>query len=151
METAITFSLSLPTSWAELTSAQQIYAYFLLSEGYDAAAIRSFCQLYFNFEEPVLKPVEKDSDIPMYMKQYKDLKAKHPDALLLFRTGDFYTSFEEDAVNAADSLGITLTKSKGFRQASFPHHALDTYLPKLIRCGFRVAICDLITAPKKGR
>lgn len=119
-------------------------------------------QLYFNFEEPVLKPVErsaqrdasslkKDSDIPMYMKQYKDLKAKHPDALLLFRTGDFYTSFEEDAVNAADSLGITLTKSKGFRQASFPHHALDTYLPKLIRCGFRVAICDLITAPKKGR
>ncbi|MBP5340401.1 MAG: hypothetical protein J6W75_02880 [Bacteroidaceae bacterium] len=87
----------------------------------------------------------------MYMKQYKDLKAKHPDALLLFRTGDFYTSFEEDAVNAADSLGITLTKSKGYRQASFPHHALDTYLPKLIRCGFRVAICDLITAPKKGR
>jgi len=86
-------------------------------------------QLYFNFEEPVLKPVEKDSDIPMYMKQFKDLKAKHPDALLLFRTGDFYTSFEEDAVNAADSLGITLTKSKGFRQASFPHHALDTYLP----------------------
>ena len=73
-------------------------------------------QLYFNFEEPVLKPVEKDSDIPMYMKQFKDLKAKHPDALLLFRTGDFYTSFEEDAVNAADSLGITLTKSKGFRQ-----------------------------------
>lgn len=108
-------------------------------------------QLYFNFEEPVLKPVEKDSDIPMYMKQFKDLKAKHPDALLLFRTGDFYTSFEEDAVNAADSLGITLTKSKGFWQASFPHHALDTYLPKLIRCGFRVAICDLITAPKKGR
>lgn len=119
-------------------------------------------QLYFNFEKPVLKPVErsaqrdasslkKDSDIPMYMKQFKDLKAKHPDALLLFRTGDFYTSFEEDAVNAADSLGITLTKSKGFRQASFPHHALDTYLPKLIRCGFRVAICDLITAPKKGR
>ena len=119
-------------------------------------------QLYFNFEEPVLKPVErsaqrdasslkKDSDIPMYMKQFKDLKAKHPDALLLFRTGDFYTSFEEDAVKASDSLGITLTKSKGFRQASFPHHALDTYLPKLIRCGFRVAICDLITAPKKGR
>ena len=119
-------------------------------------------QLYFNFEEPVLKPVErsaqrdasslkKDSDIPMYMKQFKDLKAKHPDALLLFRTGDFYTSFEEDAVKASDSLGITLTKSKGFRQASFPHHALDTYLPKLIRCGFRVAICDLTTAPKKGR
>lgn len=108
-------------------------------------------QLYFNFEEPVLKPVEKDSDIPMYMKQYNDLKAKHPDALLLFRTGDFYTSFDEDAVKAAESLGITLTKSKGYRQASFPHHALDTYLPKLIRCGFRVAICDLITAPKKGR
>lgn len=108
-------------------------------------------QLYFNFEEPVLKPVEKDSDIPMYMKQFKDLKAKHPDALLLFRTGDFYTSFEEDAVKASDSLGISLREQDGFQQAMFPHHAINTYLPKLVRCGFRIAICDLITAPKKGR
>lgn len=108
-------------------------------------------QLYFNFDEPVLKPVEEDNDNRMIMKQYNDLKAKHPDALLLFRTGDFYTSFEEDAVRAADSLGITLTTQNGFNEAAFPHHALDTYLPRLIRCGFRVAICDLISAPKKGR
>ena len=108
-------------------------------------------QLYFNFDEPVLKPVEEDNDNRMIMKQYNDLKAKHPDALLLFRTGDFYTSYNEDAVKASGSLGITLLKLKGFQQAAFPHYALDTYLPKLIRCGFRVAICDPITAPRKGR
>ena len=108
-------------------------------------------QLYFNFEEPVMKPVEKDDDIISAKRQYEELKAKHPDALLLFRTGDFYTTFEEDAVRAADCLGITLTQSNGFNEAAFPHYALDTYLPKLIRCGFRVAICNLITAPKKGK
>jgi DNA mismatch repair protein MutS len=108
-------------------------------------------QLYFNFEEPVMKPVEEDNNILMIMKQFKDLKAKHPDALLLFRAGDFYTSLEEDAVKAADCLGIILTQHDGYKEAAFPHYALDTYLPKLIRCGFRVAICDQITVPKKGR
>ena len=98
-----------------------------------------------------MKPVEKDDDIISAKRQYEQLKAKHPDALLLFRTGDFYTTFEEDAVRAADSLGIIITHCNGFKEAAFPYHALDTYLPKLIRCGFRVAICDLITAPKKGR
>lgn len=83
-------------------------------------------------------------------KQLNDLKAKHPDALLLFRCGDFYEAYNEDAENAAKVLGITLTKSNkdNTRMAGFPHHALDTYLPKLIRAGYRVAICDQLEAPK---
>lgn len=110
-------------------------------------------QLYFQFtEEPVMKPVKNTVDDSAAMKQYRQLKAKHPDALLLFRTGDFYTTFEEDAENASRCLGITLTTHKGRKEAMFPYHALDTYLPKLIRCGFRVAICDLTDVPKrKGR
>lgn len=99
--------------------------------------------------------VAKDTDIvltPM-MKQYFDLKAKHPDAIMLFRCGDFYETYSEDAVAAADILGITLTKrangqSKTVEMAGFPHHALDTYLPKLIRAGRRVAICDQLEDPK---
>ncbi|WP_338158397.1 DNA mismatch repair protein MutS [uncultured Phocaeicola sp.] len=87
------------------------------------------------------------------MKQYFDLKAKHPDAIMLFRCGDFYETYSEDAVAAADILGITLTKrangqSKTVEMAGFPHHALDTYLPKLIRAGRRVAICDQLEDPK---
>lgn len=99
--------------------------------------------------------VAKDTDVvltPM-MKQYFDLKAKHPDAIMLFRCGDFYETYSEDAVAAADILGITLTKrangqSKTVEMAGFPHHALDTYLPKLIRAGRRVAICDQLEDPK---
>ena len=88
------------------------------------------------------------------MKQFFDLKAKHPDAVLLFRCGDFYETYCEDAVIAARILGITLTKRnngagvKGDEMAGFPHHALDTYLPKLIRAGKRVAICDQLEDPK---
>lgn len=76
--------------------------------------------------------------------QYQRLKAQHPDALLLFRCGDFYETYEEDAEKAADVLGITLTRMNGdnTRMAGFPYHALDTYLPRLIRAGYRVAICD---------
>jgi hypothetical protein len=89
-----------------------------------------------------------------YIKQFKELKEKHPDALLLFRTGDFYETYEEDAVKAAEILGITLTYTNRnvkpkLRMAGFPYHALDTYLPKLIRAGQRVAICDALEAPKK--
>lgn len=78
------------------------------------------------------------------LKQYHDLKKKHPDAILLFRCGDFYECYEDDAVDCARILGITLTKrtDDSTRMAGFPHHALDTYLPKLIRAGRRVAICD---------
>lgn len=87
------------------------------------------------------------------MKQFFDLKAKHPEALLLFRCGDFYETYCDDAIEASRILGITLTKrnngaSKGDAMAGFPHHALDTYLPKLIRAGKRVAICDQLEDPK---
>lgn len=98
---------------------------------------------------------KKDELTPM-MRQFYDLKAKHPDALLLFRCGDFYETYNEDATIAADILGITLTKrssvagttASGTAMAGFPYHALDTYLPKLIRAGKRVAICDQLEDPK---
>lgn len=88
------------------------------------------------------------------MKQFFDLKAKHPEAILLFRCGDFYETYCEDAITAAQILGITLTRRnngagvRGDEMAGFPHHALDTYLPKLIRAGKRVAICDQLEDPK---
>ena len=90
------------------------------------------------------------------MKQFFSMKAKHPDALMLFRCGDFYETYGEDAVVAAGILGITLTKrnnsaENSIEMAGFPHHALDTYLPKLIRAGKRVAICDQLEDPKKKR
>lgn len=91
---------------------------------------------------------EKYSSI---MKQWKELKGKHPDALLLFRIGDFYEMYKQDAKRGSEVLGITLTKmngSKGFHLAGFPHQALDTYLPKLIRAGERVAICDQLESKK---
>ena len=91
------------------------------------------------------------------LRQFLDLKQKHPDALLLFRTGDFYDTYKDDAEKASKILGITLTKStktkdeqgKPLVMAGFPYHALDTYLPKLIRAGQRVAICDQLEAPKQ--
>lgn len=87
------------------------------------------------------------------MKQYRDLKSKHPDAMLLFRCGDFYETYEDDARECAKVLGITLTKrqSDGVAMAGFPHHALDTYLPKLIRTGHRIAICDQLDPPPGPR
>lgn len=91
------------------------------------------------------------------MKQFYDLKAKHPDAIMLFRCGDFYETYSKDAVVAADILGITLTRRSGgkngepIEMAGFPHHALDTYLPKLIRAGRRVAICDQLEDPKLAK
>lgn len=96
---------------------------------------------------------KNDSLTPM-MKQFFDLKDKHPEALLLFRCGDFYETYHDDAVEASRILGITLTKrsnggsGEGTAMAGFPHHALDTYLPKLIRAGRRVAICDQLEDPK---
>lgn len=87
------------------------------------------------------------------MKQYAEMKTKHPDAILLFRVGDFYETFSDDAIEASEILGITLTRrANGVAQyvelAGFPHHALDTYLPKLIRAGKRVAICEQLEDPK---
>ena len=100
--------------------------------------------------------MDNDNISPM-LKQFLDLKKKHPDALLLFRCGDFYETYMQDAVTASGILGITLTRSckqkdpdgKSLEMAGFPFYYLDTYLPKLIRAGNRVAICDKIEAPKK--
>ena len=97
---------------------------------------------------------KKNGELTPMMKQFFDFKAKYPVALLLFRCGDFYETYCEDAVTASRILGITLTKrnngagAKGDEMAGFPHHALDTYLPKLIRAGKRVAICDQLEDPK---
>ena len=96
---------------------------------------------------------KKDNELTPMMKQFFDLKAKHPDAVLLFRCGDFYETYCEDAIVASKILGITLTRrnngaSVGSEMAGFPHHALDTYLPKLVRAGRRVAICDQLEDPK---
>ena len=96
---------------------------------------------------------EEDIILTPMMKQFLDLKAKHPDAVMLFRCGDFYETYSTDAVVAAEILGITLTKrangkGKTVEMAGFPHHALDTYLPKLVRAGKRVAICDQLEDPK---
>ncbi len=98
------------------------------------------------------------SDFPKYaetplMKQYDNIKTKHPDAILLFRVGDFYETFGEDAIKTSEILGITLTRrangSKTFIElAGFPYHALDTYLPRLVRAGQRVAICEQLEDPK---
>ena len=99
----------------------------------------------------------KDTALTPMMKQFFSLKAKHPDALLLFRCGDFYETYGDDAIVASQILGITLTKRNNggntgdTPMAGFPHHALDTYLPKLIRAGKRVAICDQLEDPKKKR
>lgn len=87
------------------------------------------------------------------MKQYNSIKAKYPDALLLFRVGDFYETFGEDAIKASSILGIVLTKRANgaasyVELAGFPHHSIDTYLPKLVRAGHRVAICDQLEDPK---
>lgn len=84
------------------------------------------------------------------IKQYKELKAKHPDAILLFRCGDFYEAYCDDAETCAQILGVTLTR-KNYRLAGFPHYALDTYLPKLIRAGHRVAICDQLEDPRQKK
>lgn len=95
---------------------------------------------------------ENDSETPL-MQQYSSIKSKYPDAILLFRIGDFYETFGEDAIKTAATLGITLTKRRNgaaseVELAGFPYHALDTYLPKLVRGGHRVAICDQLEDPK---
>ncbi len=103
------------------------------------------------------KQEQSSKDIPPILKQYNELKQKHPDALLLFRCGDFYETYKDDAAKASKILGITLTQNanrkddegKPLKMAGFPYHALDTYLPKLIRAGERVAICDQLESPKQ--
>ena len=109
------------------------------------------------YHEEEKQQQQQMSNVPPIIKQYNDLKQKHPDALLLFHCGDFYETYKEDAVKASNILGITLTKhskrmdeeGKPLKMAGFPYHALDTYLPKLIRAGERVAICDQLESPRQ--
>jgi len=117
---------------------------YLCSDNHSIYSIKKEKERTVNEEEIVLTPM---------MKQFLDLKAKHPDAVMLFRCGDFYETYSTDAIVAAEILGITLTKrangkGKMIEMAGFPHHALDTYLPKLVRAGKRVAICDQLEDPK---
>src|ERR1051325_1555366 len=98
----------------------------------------------------------KDAQETPLMMQHREIKARYPDAVLLFRVGDFYETFNEDAVTASRVLGITLTKrSNGAASsvdlAGFPHHSLDTYLHKLVKAGYRVAICDQLEDPKLAK
>lgn len=112
---------------------------------------------HHEYHEEEKRQQQQMSNVPPIIKQYNDLKQKHPDALLLFRCGDFYETYKEDAVKASNILGITLTKhskrmdeeGKPLKVAGFPYHALDTYLPKLIRAGERVAICDQLESPRQ--
>ena len=118
--------------------------------------IRYLCKdnsLYTQQKEKETPVNEEEIVLTPMMKQFLDLKAKHPDAVMLFRCGDFYETYSTDAIVAAEILGITLTKrangkGKTIEMAGFPHHALDTYLPKLVRAGKRVAICDQLEDPK---
>lgn len=109
------------------------------------------------YHEEEKRQQQQMSNVPPIIKQYNDLKQNHPNALLLFRCGDFYETYKEDALKASNILGITLTKhskrmdeeGKPLKMAGFPYHALDTYLPKLIRAGERVAICDQLESPRQ--
>lgn len=105
-------------------------------------------------EKPKRKRADKVAETPL-MKQYKEMKKKHHDAILLFRVGDFYECMADDAVIASEILGITLTsrangKTEPIRLAGFPHHCLDTYMPKLVRAGQTVAICEQLEDPQKN-
>jgi DNA mismatch repair protein MutS len=103
---------------------------------------------------PKLYPIEELNTTPL-MRQYQQMKAKHPDAIMLFRVGDFYETFGEDAVKASRTLGITLTSRNNggvdIELAGFPYHSLDTYLPKLVRGGYRVAVCEQLEKPVAGK
>ena len=112
--------------------------------------------MLFNPNEPTPKTKEKDVAETPLMKQYNAFKKKHPTAILLFRVGDFYETFGEDAIKASKILGIVLTKRGNgvgtfIELAGFPHHSLDNYLPKLVRAGQRVAICDQLEDPKLAK
>lgn len=116
-----------------------------------------YCHLYFlrNLAKQTKQKTKATKQTPL-MQQYNAIKSKHPSALLLFRVGDFYETFGDDAIKAARVLGITLTKRANgsaahIELAGFPYHALDTYLPKLIRSGLRVAICEQLEDPKKTK
>ena len=102
----------------------------------------------------MLDPIKQQ--VTPLMRQYNNIKSKHPDALLLFRVGDFYETFGSDAILASKILGIVLTKrsngaASGVELAGFPNHSLEKYLPKLVKAGCRVAVCDQLEDPKSQR
>ena len=110
----------------------------------------------FNFKKFDFLATTKSKKVTPLMKQYNSIKVKYPDAVLLFRVGDFYETFGEDAKVAAKILGIILTKRGSGSEsetalAGFPHHSLNTYLPKLVKAGLRVAICDQLEDPKLAK
>ena len=120
-------------------------------------ATHGYNEAYIKYKKTIMATKKQnDNTMTPMMRQFFSMKNQHPDALLLFRCGDFYETYCDDAVEASRILGITLTRrnngaSAGAEMAGFPHHALDTYLPKLIRAGKRVAICDQLEDPKKKR
>lgn len=126
------------------------YPYISIFAYSKKSVIRTLSTLYKY--RPAKVGSASDSETPL-MQQYASIKSKYPDAILLFRIGDFYETFGEDAIQTSSALGITLTKRRNgaaseVELAGFPHHALDTYLPKLVRAGHRVAICDQLEDPK---
>lgn len=115
-------------------------------------AIKIKLLIFVRKQRQLAKQVKEVAETPL-MKQYLSIKAKYPDALLLFRVGDFYETFSDDAIRTSEVLGIVLTRrangsASSVELAGFPHHALDTYLPKLVRAGHKVAICDQLEDPK---
>lgn len=131
--------------WISALKKEPKFILTLLTDVDKAAKMVTECLCAPVATEKALEPTHHQK----MMKQFRELKEKHSDAVLLFRTGDFYEAYEEDAVKCAQALGITLTKVEDDRLAGFPHHALDVYLPKLIRAGYRVAICDELNQSKK--
>ena len=132
--------------YCHIDDTKGIESSFILNEAISIAPCAPIVDLGYQI------PSKQEEETPI-MKQFRQLKAKHPEALLLFRCGDFYEAYEQDAKDAAHILGITLTYRNGYSKdagamAGFPHFALDTYLPKLIRAGKRVAICDQLEDPR---
>lgn len=140
--TEITTVTGCPDEWEN----EQIEEYLFKKLNLKESEIHYMCAKSVTHKTEKYRPLE----VWPLLEQFQELKVNHPDALLLFRSGDFYEAYMEDAVTAANLLGITLTRyskqmdgeGKPLKLAGFPYHALDTYLPKLIRAGQRVVICD---------
>lgn len=136
----ITTITGCPDEWKN----EQIEEYLFKKLNLKESEIHYMCAKSVTHKTEKYRPLKVRS----LLEQFQELKVNHPDALLLFRSGDFYEAYMEDAVTAANLLGITLTRTasrwtaKPLKLAGFPYHALDTYLPKLIRAGQRVVICD---------
>ena len=121
----------------------------LIAALHDAESMEDVIAKLTGSPQPEKEP--QSEQLSPVMKQFQELKATYPNATILFRCGDFYETYQEDAEVVAKTLGITLTKKDDIKIAGFPYHALDQYLPKLIRHGMRVAICDQLEDPKTNQ